>query len=144
FYRAAYGRHPQFVELLGDVGELSPDADQLEESVVAYVNQFVDTPAFRNQYPFTMEHSTFVDTLFANAGITPSSEVRAALIAGLDNGTETRATVLRNVVENQAFINAEFNKAFILMCYFGYLRRDPDLGGYNFWLGILNSENDLG
>ncbi len=25
------------------------------------------------------------------------------------------------------------------MQYFGYLRRDPDQGGYNFWLGIVNN-----
>jgi len=65
------------------------------------------------------------------------------LISGLEAGTENRATVLRRVVDNQAFINAEYNRAFILMCYFGYLRRDPDPPGYDFWLGILNSENNL-
>ena len=25
------------------------------------------------------------------------------------------------------------------MQYFGYLRRDPDQGGYDFWLGIVNN-----
>jgi Domain of unknown function (DUF4214) len=25
------------------------------------------------------------------------------------------------------------------MQYFGYLRRDPELGGYNFWLDVLNN-----
>jgi hypothetical protein len=27
------------------------------------------------------------------------------------------------------------------MEYFGYLRRDPDTGGYNFWLQKLNAFN---
>ncbi len=41
----------------------------------------------------------------------------------------------------------EFNKAFVLMQYFGYLRRnsndalDTDFGGYDFWLGKLNQFN---
>jgi hypothetical protein len=26
------------------------------------------------------------------------------------------------------------------MQYFGYLRRDPDLAGFNFWLGLLNQQ----
>jgi hypothetical protein len=26
------------------------------------------------------------------------------------------------------------------MQYFGYLRRDPDQGGYDFWLNILNQQ----
>ena len=33
---------------------------------------------------------------------------------------------------------AEFNSAFVLMEYFGYLRRNPDEYGYNFWLSKLN------
>ncbi len=28
----------------------------------------------------------------------------------------------------------EFNAAFVAMEYFGYLRRDPDTAGFNFWL----------
>ena len=38
----------------------------------------------------------------------------------------------------QAFYNLEFNRAFVQMEYFGYLRRDPDAAGYAFWLGKLN------
>jgi len=41
----------------------------------------------------------------------------------------------------------KFNQAFVLMQYFGYLRRNPfdapeptlDYAGYNFWLNKLNS-----
>ena len=33
----------------------------------------------------------------------------------------------------------EFNRAFVLMEYFGYLRRDPDSSGFQFWLAKLNS-----
>ncbi len=53
--------------------------------------------------------------------------------------------MLRSVAENADLKNAEFNKAFVLMQYFGYLRRNPndapdlDFSGYNFWLGKLNS-----
>jgi hypothetical protein len=28
------------------------------------------------------------------------------------------------------------------MQYFGYLRRDPDQGGYDFWLNVLNQQPD--
>jgi hypothetical protein len=38
----------------------------------------------------------------------------------------------------QAFYNKEFNTAFVFMEYIGYLRRNPDQGGYNFWLSKLN------
>ncbi|MGH9905436.1 MAG: DUF4214 domain-containing protein, partial [Pyrinomonadaceae bacterium] len=66
-----------------------------------------------------------------------SSAERDSLVTSLSNGT-SRATVLGRLAQNQAFSGAEFNKAFVLMQYFGYLRRDPDAGGFNFWLDKLN------
>jgi hypothetical protein len=60
-----------------------------------------------------------------------------------------RAQVVRAICENGTFSARQFNKAFVLMQYFGYLRRNPndppepglDFAGYNFWLGKLNSFN---
>jgi hypothetical protein len=55
--------------------------------------------------------------------------------------------VLRAVVEDGDFMQRELNRAFVLMEYFGYLRRNPDdspdsdLTGYNFWLNKLNQHN---
>jgi uncharacterized protein (TIGR03118 family) len=66
---------------------------------------------------------------------------RNSLVAGLNGGTETRATVLRKVSEQAELKVREFNAAFVAMEYFGYLRRDPDAAGYNFWLNKLNSFN---
>jgi uncharacterized protein (TIGR03118 family) len=66
---------------------------------------------------------------------------RNSLVAGLNGGTETRATVLRKVSEQAELKVREFNAAFVAMEYFGYLRRDADAAGYNFWLNKLNSFN---
>jgi hypothetical protein len=66
---------------------------------------------------------------------------RNALVAGLNGATETRATVLRKVAEQEELNVREFNAAFVTMEYFGYLRRDPDTAGFNFWLNKLNSFN---
>ena len=63
------------------------------------------------------------------------------MINGLANHTETRATVLRKISEKSAFRAAEFNSMFVLMEYFGFLRRNPDDGGFDFWLNKLNSFN---
>ena len=58
-----------------------------------------------------------------------------------------RAQVLRSISENSLFAARQTNKAFVLMQYFGYLRRNPndppdsDFAGYNFWLGKLNQFN---
>jgi hypothetical protein len=63
---------------------------------------------------------------------------RDALLSGLNNGSLTRVAVLRQVVENEGFVNARRNETFVMMEYFGYLRRDPDESGYAFWLNKLN------
>ncbi|MEO8434758.1 MAG: Calx-beta domain-containing protein [Pyrinomonadaceae bacterium] len=37
-------------------------------------------------------------------------------------------------VDNRPFIDAEYNRSFVASQYFGYLRRDGDIGGFMFWL----------
>ncbi|HJQ34029.1 MAG TPA: TIGR03118 family protein, partial [Pyrinomonadaceae bacterium] len=66
---------------------------------------------------------------------------RNSLVAGLNGGTETRATVLRKIAEAEELQTREFNNAFVTMEYFGYLRRDPDTAGFNFWRDKLNAFN---
>jgi len=66
---------------------------------------------------------------------------RDSLVAGLDATTETRATVLRKVAEYAFLKDREFNSAFVFMEYAGYLRRDADVSGFNFWLKKLNEFN---
>ncbi len=63
---------------------------------------------------------------------------RDSLLNGLNAATETRATVLRKIAENQFFAATEFNRAFVLMQYYGYLRRDADDAGFAFWQKKLN------
>ena len=65
----------------------------------------------------------------------------------LTAGTKTRAQVVRAVAENSSVVNAEFNRPFVLMQFFGYLRCNPNKGqdtdytGFDFWLTKLNSFN---
>jgi uncharacterized protein (TIGR03118 family) len=72
-------------------------------------------------------------------GYFPATQpLRDMLVAGLNGATETRATVLRKVAEFSFLQTREFNAAFVTMEYFGYLRRDPDTAGFNFWFRKLN------
>jgi len=104
-----------------------------------------------------LNNDAYVDKLFQTTGIVPDSSQRNALVAGLNGQTETRASVLQKIVDGivviaegnqqftttygQAFYNAELNRAFVQLEYFGYLKRDPDEAGYAFWLGKLNQFN---
>ena len=70
------------------------------------------------------------------------SALRNSLVASYQTGADlnqSRALVLRQVIDNAAFTQSEYNPSFVLMEYFGYLRRDPDAGGYDFWLDVLNT-----
>jgi hypothetical protein len=72
---------------------------------------------------------------------------RDQLISDLTNGVKTRAQILRAVAEDADLFNAESDRAFVLMQYFGYLRRNPndpqdaDYTGFDFWFTKLNQFN---
>jgi hypothetical protein len=86
----------------------------------------------------TMSDEQYVDGLFHKILVTPGTEERQALIDGLTTGTETRASVLRKIADNPEFVRREFVPSFVISEYFGYLRREPDPAGYNFWLNKMN------
>ena len=145
-YRLAYGRAPLFAEYLPDQAAVregvivgQPGALQrLELNKRLFAEQFVNRAAFKAKFD-SQNEAQYVDGLAAAAGVTLPEEERTALIVGLLTNRETRAGVLLRMAEKDAFINAEFRPAFVQMQYFGYLRRDPDAAGFNFWLGKLNS-----
>jgi hypothetical protein len=125
---------------------------KLENNKQAFVLSFVQRPAFISLYPVTTSAAGFVDSLNANAGNVLTASERSALIAELSPNSSDptlRASVLRKISENATLQQREFNRAFVLMQYFGYLRRNPDaapepglnFSGYNFWLNKLNQFN---
>ena len=117
---------------------------RLEANKQAYFEEFVSRPSFVAQYPAAMTAAQFVDSLNANAGGALTQAERDGLVARLGAGQISRGRALREVAENAAFSEREKNRAFVLMQYFGYLRRNPedlpdaDFSGYDFWLGKLN------
>jgi len=124
----------------------SPGADAvLESNKQAYFAYTVARPDFAIHFS-SQTPAQYVDSLFANAGVTPTNVERDAAIAEFGGAADAsdqaaRARALRRVAENAAFANAEFTRAFVTMEYFGYLRRDPDAPGFNFWLSKLNQFN---
>jgi hypothetical protein len=124
----------------------------LESNKQAFALEFVQRSRFTTAFPTTMTPAQFVDDLNLNAGVVLSASERTTAINFFDGAASTtnetaRAQALRLVAENQNLVNAEFNRAFVLMEYFGYLRRDPnampdsDYTGYDFWLQKLNAFN---
>ncbi|HYP52768.1 MAG TPA: Spy/CpxP family protein refolding chaperone [Pyrinomonadaceae bacterium] len=124
-----------------------PGAEQqLEANKQAFFGGFVSRPEFVAQHPTSRTPAEFVDALYAKAGFTPTDSERGRAInrfEGAANSADTgaRAAALRQVAETPAFAEREKNRAFVMMQYFGYLQRDPDEAGYNFWLKKLDEHN---
>ena len=148
---------PRYSEYINDMSQLVQgivvndhlDPARINANKHAFVDAFVQRPDFLAIYG-NLTNDQFVDKLFQTTGITPSSGERQSLINGLASGSETRGSVAFKVVDGtntitdgalefqtsygQAFYNQEFDTAFVMMEYMGYLRRNPDQDGYNFWL----------
>jgi hypothetical protein len=119
----------------------------LENNKQSFTSEFVQRTRFVNALPASMSAPQFVDTLNANAGSPLSQAERDQLVNDLSSNTRTRAQVLRAIAEHPKLVAGEFNRAFVLMQYFGYLRRNPndapdaDYTGFDFWLTKLNQFN---
>ncbi len=121
----------------------------LENNKRAFAADFVQRSRFSAAFGTSLTPAQFVDSLFANATVAPSATDRNAAIAEFGSATNTsdmaaRARALRDVAENSIFSQQEFNRAFVLMQFFGYLRRNPndpqdtDYSGFDFWLQKLS------
>jgi hypothetical protein len=112
----------------------------LATNTEAFVNSFVNRAEFHQLYD-SMDNSLYVDTLISHTGVSFTAAERDALLSGLGGGSMTRAEALRSIAENRGFVSAKFNETFVMMEYFGYLRRDADASGFAFWLNKLNQFN---
>jgi hypothetical protein len=144
-YRASYGRRPLFAEFMPDTAlmaraEIVGRADweqQLAANKEAFLAGWVARPAFQDAFA-GMGNDAFVDALIFHTGVSYAQSERDALVNGLANGTLTRAAVLLRIASDDRFVSSKRNERFVMMEYFGYLRRDPDESGYQFWLNKLN------
>ncbi|MCA1618682.1 MAG: SBBP repeat-containing protein [Acidobacteria bacterium] len=119
---------------------------QLDANRQEFARRWVQRSDFIAQFPLSMSGDDYVNKLAANLGVTPlsPSEFNIA-IESYTQTVEGRATTLRNVVELNSVYNRQFNAAFVLSQYIGYLRRNPndapdtDYTGFDFWLAKMDS-----
>jgi hypothetical protein len=165
-YKAAFGNMPGAPVPL-TLGEFLPDKQEISDGVIIgqpgagavleqnkadYFDAFVRRARFTSTYPATLTPEQYVDSLSANTGGALTAVERQAAInefggAATIADAGARARALRRVAENAEFTRLERNRAFVLMQYFGYLRRNPNdapdsnFGGYQFWLNKLEQFN---
>jgi glucose/arabinose dehydrogenase len=142
FYSASFGRKPNYAEFMPDLARVSgfQTPAQEEANKVAFIDDFMARQEFKNRYDAVTDPRAYVSALESAAGVVLAN--REALIADLAAGRKTRAQVLRAVAESTEVFQKYYNQAFVVMEYFGYLRRDPDSLYLN-WIDTLNQTGDF-
>ncbi len=155
FYRTALGRPPRYQEFMDDMAILGSGLfvsrpgweETLERNKVSLAEEWMKRSDFKARYDGKSNES-YLDELIANAGVEQSSEQRQAATTGLANNSESRASMLIRFAEAARNARRDYNAAYILAHYFGYLRRNPEdppdnnFAGFNFWLADLNRTGD--
>jgi hypothetical protein len=167
-YRAAFGNNQPFPNTQTDANfpneekkmpnyavfsqdrALVVGGSNLAQKQLDLANDFVQRPSFITRYPASLATADqFVDAVLAtiqtDIGVNLTGQ-RSNLIT-LYNSLGRGGVMYRladdnvgtNPINNRSFIDAEYNRSFVLGEYFGYLRRNPDIAGFVFWLNQVNS-----
>lgn len=139
FYVAAFGRNPLFQEFLNDLTYLNGGTPAESDAARAsFAGHFVLRDEFHDKFD-GLSNADYVDRLIANTGVLFPN--RNQLVDALNSNALSRAEVLAQIVDDVRFADDanNFNRAFVLAEYFGYLRRDPEPKGFQDWLNYLNS-----
>jgi hypothetical protein len=155
-HTGSFGTLPRYATFMPDTRQVGNNvivgegdwSGTLAANQTAFANAWVDRPAFLARYPTSLTATQYATNLIETAGLTGQLDP-GPIVAEMGGypSAAARATGLRRIIESAAFDNKEKNKAFVLMQYLGYLRRDPDaapdnnLDGFNFWLNKLNQHN---
>jgi uncharacterized repeat protein (TIGR01451 family) len=139
FY-SVLGRIPLHSEFIPDLSKVSGflTDEQLEANKVAFVQEFLNRPAFANKYA-NHDPGVFVFGMLQAVGMTDHPS-RPRWVDDLTFSRTTRAQVLRELVESPEVFNKYYNEAFVIMQYFGYLRRTADASYLN-WIQTMNQTN---
>src|SRR5205823_8729836 len=89
-----------------------------------------------------LSNQGFVDALLQTAGVNLST---TAWVTALNNGSETRAQVYREISERQEVSDKYLHESQVVSAYYGFFSRNPDGAAYSSYLPRLDSgEINLG
>ena len=136
-YAVSFGRLATYDEFVRDMRNLTgATAEETNAKREAFSNSWVQRGDFKAAYD-GLSNPAYVDKLIQTAGVALAN--RNQLVASLDNGSATRAAVLRQIVDSNEVQTKEYDPAFVAIQYYGYLRRAPETTGYNAWLNYLRT-----
>jgi len=143
-YEGGLGRQSDYAELNSDRSRIVSAANT-DEGRRGFADAFVRRAEFIEKYSNATSADSFVtaltESMRQSSGVNLSAQ-RDSLIARYNQGSDvndSRSLALTDAINNTSFMQAEYNRSFVLIEYFGYLKRNADSGGYNFWLDVLNN-----
>ncbi|MBA2734412.1 MAG: DUF4214 domain-containing protein, partial [Acidobacteria bacterium] len=132
FYNVSLGRIPTFAEFMPDLARVSGflTEAEMENARQGFIQDFMSRPGFTSIYN-ELSNNDYVQKLFDTAGLSQitiqgSVQTVATMQQAMANEGKSRAQVLREIVESAEVDAKYYVQAFVVMQYFGYLRRDPD------------------
>jgi len=153
FYKLAFNRSPTYAEIIPDLNAVTGQtSEEVYQRRAAFAAGITQRPEFRSLYD-ALSNQAYMDALMNRYNLSQIMTIdpanpdtggqvtftRAELINRLNANQLSRAQVLRAIVESSEVAAREYNPAFVAMQYFGYLKRDPEQGGYDAWLNLLNA-----
>jgi hypothetical protein len=115
---------PHYPEFIADLGTLIGTDAEVNVKKSQLAAAWLGRPEVQAILPNSLTNQQFVQKLGSTAGVTLANE--STLIANLNNGSQTRAQVLRAIAEsNEVTMKFEL-KNFVTMQYIGHLRREPE------------------
>jgi hypothetical protein len=113
--------------------------------LIDVVRQAVTLPAFASRYPYSLGNAAFVDKAHRDVlGRAPSATWAAAWVAKLTAGTATRADVMLDLSECPENVTRARPAVDVTMTYVGMLRREPEAGGFAYWVDKVRGGVQIG
>ena len=109
-------------------------------------NSFAESAEFQNTYG-SLNNTDFVNLVYSNLYNRTADSAGFAYWKGqLDNGIDSRGTVMASFAEEKENLVLTESNIRVISFYYGMLRRAPEQAGYDFWVNefqIGKSANEL-
>ncbi len=110
-------------------------------SLEAIAELFAQSPEFIGTYG-ALDNGQFVTLVYQNVlGRDPDTAGLDFWKQQLDGGALTRGQMMAQFSESAEYRAVIGNEIYVTMMYLGMLRREPDAGGFAFWVGYRDSGN---
>jgi hypothetical protein len=151
-YDLGLNRLPLYTEFNADAAELRGfglTAAEQQQNLDNYLLELGSRTEFVNRYAAvaaTSQATQLIQLLETTAGVTlpatalpgqPPQFGRADLIDKRTTGQFSVVETVKTFVEQKVVYDKYFPRGFVTMQYFAYLRRDPDMAGWNDWVDVV-------